>query len=54
MPEMELEIDPEPSVEERAAILAALEQVGTLAAEPAPHWGRPELEQEPTDPPTGV
>jgi hypothetical protein len=54
MPGVEVQIDPEPSAEERAAILAALEQEGTFAAEPAPHWGRPELGQERTDPPTGV
>jgi hypothetical protein len=54
MPAMELEIDPEPSPDERAAIVVALDQIGTLAAEAASRWGRPELDQELEDPATGV
>lgn len=54
MPGVELEIDPQPSPDERAAIVAALEQIGILAAEPASRWGRLELDQELEDPATGV
>ena len=44
---MELRIDPEPSAEERATIVAALEQAGVLGAEPASAWDRPSLVDEP-------
>jgi hypothetical protein len=53
MPRVELEIEPEPSPEERAAIAAGLEQVRALAAEPASRWGRSELDQELVDPENG-
>ena len=49
MPGVELEIDPEPTPDERAAIVAALEQVGALAAEPASRWSQPDLDHELTD-----
>jgi hypothetical protein len=46
---VELEIDPEPSPEERAAIVAALEQVAALASGPVSRWGGPELDEELAD-----
>lgn len=51
---VELEIEPEPSAEERAAIQAALEEVTAPAAELPSRWGRPELEQETADDATGA
>jgi hypothetical protein len=51
---MELQIDPEPSPEERAAIVAALEEVGVIGAEEAPAWGRPAFDDEVSEPPPGA
>jgi hypothetical protein len=51
---VEVEIQPEPSAEERAAILAALEEVGGIAATPESPWGLPELDQSHADDPTGA
>jgi hypothetical protein len=49
-----LQIDPEPSPEEHAAIVAALEQAASLGADRPSPWGRPELEDEPASQPTGT
>jgi hypothetical protein len=51
---VEVEIQPEPSAEERAAIMAALEEVGGIAATPESPWGLPELDQSHADDPTGA
>ena len=50
---VELEIEPEPSAEERAAILAALE-VNAVDATPVPRWGLPDLDLGHADDPTGA
>jgi hypothetical protein len=41
---VEFVIEPKPAEDERAAVVAALEQLGTFAPRPAARWGRPELE----------
>jgi hypothetical protein len=46
---VELVIDPEPAEDERAAVLAALEQLRTFAPRPTSRWGRPELELDDAD-----
>jgi hypothetical protein len=54
MATVELHIAPEPSPDERAAIVAALEQAGPRVADDRSAWGRPELEEELETPPTGA
>jgi hypothetical protein len=49
MPCVEFVIEPEPAEDERAAVVAALEQLGALAPRPAARWGRPELELDDAD-----
>jgi hypothetical protein len=46
---VEFVIEPEPAKEERAAVVSALEQLGTFAPRPAARWGRPELEDDVDD-----
>jgi hypothetical protein len=41
---VEFVIEPEPGEDERAAVLAALEQLNTFAPRPTERWGRPEIE----------
>jgi hypothetical protein len=51
---VELQIEPEPSPEERAAIVAALEQTAALGANLPSPWGLPELDDEPAAQPPGA
>jgi hypothetical protein len=41
---VEFVIAPEPAEDERVAVVAAIEQLGTFAPRPAARWGRPDLE----------
>jgi hypothetical protein len=51
---VELHIEPEPTPEERAAIVAALEETAALGADPRSGWGRPELADELSTQPDGA
>ena len=46
---MEFVIEPDPPEDERAAVVAALEQLRTFARRPIARWGRPELELDDAD-----
>jgi hypothetical protein len=46
---VEFVIEPELAEDERAAVVAALEQLGTFAPRPEARWGRPELELDDAD-----
>jgi hypothetical protein len=49
MPWVEFVIEPEPAEDERAAVVAGLDQLRTFAPTPEARWGRPELELDDAD-----